>query len=79
MNFLPDFPEWKSHSDLERGRSAMVMEMKKRKVDLKKIGEMMCNTFPLWRKEIVEDEPLVAQVKERWPAMFKDQQVKCVF
>ncbi|XP_051243011.1 uncharacterized protein LOC127355816 [Dicentrarchus labrax] len=60
-------------------RSAMVMEMKKRKVDWKKIGEMMCNTFPLRRKEVVEDEPLVAQVKERWPALFRDQQIEAEF
>lgn len=40
---------------------------------------MMYNTFSLRRKEIVEDEPLVAQVKERWPALFSERQVKCIF
>lgn len=53
--------------------------MKKRKVDWRQIDEMMYNTFSLWRKEIVEDEPLVAQVKERWPALFSERQVKCIF
>lgn len=38
VNFLPDFPEGKVHSDLEMERSAMVMQMKKRKPDWKKIG-----------------------------------------
>lgn len=39
----------------------------------------MGNTFPLRRKEIVEDEPLVAQVMERWPALFREQEVKGVW
>lgn len=77
VNFLPDFLEVKAQSDLEIERYAMVCEMMKRKVDWKQIGEMMGNTFPLRRKEIVEDEPLVAQVKDRWPALFSERQVKC--
>ncbi|KAJ8353237.1 hypothetical protein SKAU_G00208040 [Synaphobranchus kaupii] len=79
VNFLPDFPEGKAQSDLEIERSAMVSEMKKRKVDWKQIGEMMSNTFPLRRKEIVEDEPLVTQVKDRWPALFSERQIEAEF
>lgn len=79
VNFLPDFPEGKTQSNLEMNRSAMAIEMKKRKVDWKQIDEMMNNTFPLRRKEIVEDEPLVAEVKERWPALFSERQVKGFF
>uniref|UniRef100_A0A667YYQ7 PB1 domain-containing protein n=1 Tax=Myripristis murdjan TaxID=586833 RepID=A0A667YYQ7_9TELE len=79
MNFLPDFPEGKTQSNLDQDRSAMVIEMKKRKADWKQIGKMMNNTFPLRRKEIVEEEPLVAQVKERWPALFSEQQVYAEF
>lgn len=65
VNFLPDFPEGKAQGDFDTERLAMVSEMKKRKVDWKQIGEMMSDTFALRRKEIVEDEPLVAQVKDR--------------
>uniref|UniRef100_A0A1A8I420 Si:dkeyp-2c8.3 n=1 Tax=Nothobranchius kuhntae TaxID=321403 RepID=A0A1A8I420_NOTKU len=36
-------------------------------------------TFPLRRKEIVENQPLVAEVKERWPALFKEQQIEAEF
>ncbi|XP_030000949.1 uncharacterized protein LOC115426860 [Sphaeramia orbicularis] len=60
-------------------RSAMAIEMKKGIVDWKQIGEMMTNTFPLRRKEIVEDEPLVAEVKERWPALFSERQIEAEF
>uniref|UniRef100_A0A1A7W621 Si:dkeyp-2c8.3 n=1 Tax=Iconisemion striatum TaxID=60296 RepID=A0A1A7W621_9TELE len=31
------------------------------------------------RKEIVENEPLVAEVKERWPDLFKEQQIEAEF
>ncbi|KAE8288311.1 hypothetical protein D5F01_LYC12176 [Larimichthys crocea] len=74
VNFLPDFPEGKTQSVLDKERLAMISEMKKRKVDWKQIGEMMSGTFALQRKEIVEDEPLVAQVKDRWPALFSERQ-----
>ncbi|XP_073343585.1 uncharacterized protein [Pagrus major] len=40
---------------------------------------MMSNTFPLRRKEIVEDEPLVEQVKDRWPALFVERQIEAEF
>ncbi|XP_028666317.1 sterile alpha motif domain-containing protein 3-like [Erpetoichthys calabaricus] len=76
VHFLPDFPEGKSQSCLDEERSAMVNEMKKGKVDWKKVNEMMKNTFSLRRKEIVEDEPLVADFKERWPALFCERQIE---
>ncbi|XP_034534575.1 uncharacterized protein LOC117809017 isoform X2 [Notolabrus celidotus] len=79
VNFLPDFPEGMIQSNLDMDRSAMAVEMKKRKVDWKQIGDMMNDTFPLRRKEIVEDEPLVAEVKERWPALFSEQQIVAEF
>lgn len=49
-------------------------EMKKKKADMKKIEEMMVSTFSLWRKQIVEEEPPVAEVKIKWPALFTEQQ-----
>ncbi|XP_072571901.1 uncharacterized protein [Paramormyrops kingsleyae] len=79
VNFLPGFPEGKTQHDLDIERSVLVSEMKKRKVDWRQIDEMMFNTFSLRRKEIVEDEPLVAQVKERWPALFSERQVEAEF
>lgn len=77
VNFLPDIPEGKTHRSLNEERTAMVTEMKKRKVDWQQIKEMMTSTFPIRRKEIVEDQPLVADIKARWPALFFERQVKC--
>ncbi|KAK5872939.1 hypothetical protein PBY51_013597 [Eleginops maclovinus] len=79
VNFLPDFPDGKAQCDLEMERSALVVEMKKRKIDWKQTGKMMTSTFPLRRKEIIEDEPFVGQVKERWPALFTEQQIEAEF
>ncbi|KAK0137977.1 hypothetical protein N1851_025785 [Merluccius polli] len=48
-------------------------EMKKKKADIKKVNEMMVSTFSLRQKQIVE-EPPVAEVKTKWPALFTDKQ-----
>ncbi|XP_057702201.1 uncharacterized protein LOC130921875 [Corythoichthys intestinalis] len=77
VNFVPDFAEGKTESNLEMDRSAMAIEMTKRKVDRQQTDDMMNNTFPLRRKEIVE--PLVAEVKERWPALFSERQIEAEF
>ena len=50
-------------------------ELKKKKAVMKKVNEMMVSTFSLRRKQIVE-EPPVAEVKTKWPALFTEQQVR---
>ncbi|KAG9278047.1 sterile alpha motif domain-containing protein 3-like [Astyanax mexicanus] len=79
VNFLPDVPEGKTQNVLEEERAAIVAEMKKKKVDWKKVTDMMASTFPLRRKEIVEEQPLVAEVKAKWPALFTDTQIEAEF
>ncbi|KAK1172509.1 hypothetical protein AOXY_G5105 [Acipenser oxyrinchus oxyrinchus] len=46
--------------------------MKKRSVN------NMDLTFSLRRKEIVEAEPLVSEVRERWPALFTEEQASII-
>lgn len=74
VNFLPDLPQRQTPYSLDEERTAMVAEMKK-KVDWKKIQAMMSTTFSLRRKEIVEEEPPVADIKAKWPALFSERQV----
>lgn len=74
-NFLPDVPQDKNEAVLEEERESMVVEMKKRKVDWNKMHMMMANTFSVRRKEIVENEPLVKEVKAKWPGLFFEKQV----
>lgn len=75
VNFLPDFPEGRTKDVLEQERLQIIAEMKKKKADVKKIEEMMASTFSLRRKQIVEEEPPVSEVKIKWPALFTEQQV----
>ncbi|XP_063752958.1 uncharacterized protein LOC134873357 [Eleginops maclovinus] len=76
VNFMPDIPEGKTKHSLDEERTAMLTEMKKRKVDWKQIQAMMTSTFSLRRKEIVEDEPLVSDIKDRWPSLFSERQIE---
>ncbi|CAL8342264.1 unnamed protein product [Arctogadus glacialis] len=78
VNFLPDFPEGRTQNVLEEERLAIMEEMKKKKADMKKVNEIMVSTFSLRRKQIVE-EPPVAEVKTKWPALFTEQQIKVEF
>lgn len=75
VNFLTDFPEGRTKDVLEEQRLQIIAEMKKKKADMKKIEEMMASTFSLRRKQIVEEEPPVSEVKIKWPALFTEQQV----
>ncbi|XP_059893073.1 uncharacterized protein LOC132446675 [Gadus macrocephalus] len=79
VNFLPDLPEGKTQRSLEDERTEMVTEMKKKKIDGQKRKEMMTSTFSLRRKQIVEDEPPVADVRARWPALFSERQIEAEF
>lgn len=72
VNFLPGFPEGKL--GFGRRKTSLGRDDDKKK-NWKLVDQMMANTFPLRRKEIVKDEPLVARVKERWPALFCERQV----
>ncbi|KAJ7992502.1 hypothetical protein DPEC_G00279340 [Dallia pectoralis] len=74
-NFLPGLPEGKTTTSLEGERNQMQEEMQKRSPDWVTVEAAMLSTFSLRRKEIVEDEPLVVDIKSRWPALFTDRQV----
>ncbi|KAK5618739.1 hypothetical protein CRENBAI_012654 [Crenichthys baileyi] len=67
-----------NHSDvsLEEERMALVEESQKRSKNIQLIRQKMELTFSLRRKEIVEMEPMVAEVMERWPALFTEAEIK---
>lgn len=74
VNFLSDLPLGKTPHSLDEERTAMVAEMKKKKVDWKKIQAMRSTAFSLRKKKIVEEEPPVADIKAKWPALFNKRQ-----
>ncbi|KAK7898367.1 hypothetical protein WMY93_019220 [Mugilogobius chulae] len=79
VNVLPGYSKGKNENDQEIERIALVNEVKKENIDWKLVDKMMDNTYSLRRKEIVTDEPLVAHVQERWPALFFVHQVELEF
>ncbi|XP_060776194.1 uncharacterized protein LOC132885495 isoform X1 [Neoarius graeffei] len=64
---------------MEKDREALTAEMEKRSPNMTFINDAMDRTFPLRRKEIVDQEPGVDLVKRRWPALFMEYQVNCEF
>lgn len=74
-NFLPDFPLGQDASTLESSRQLLENEMKKRFPNAAHVNQLMSQTFSLRRKEIAEEQPSVKRMLERWPALFRKQQV----
>lgn len=74
-NFLPDFPQSKDASTLEWSRQLLENEMKKRFSNAVYVNQLMNQTFSLRCKEIVEEQPSVKRMLERWTALFRKQQV----
>ncbi|XP_060780626.1 uncharacterized protein LOC132888593 [Neoarius graeffei] len=79
VHFLPDQPAGQTQDAMEKDREALTAEMEKRSPNMTFINDAMDRTFPLRRKEIVDQEPGVDLVKRRWPALFMEYQVNCEF
>lgn len=75
VNYLPDFPEGQDDSSLEDARQRMVEEMKKKTPNRVLIKQKMDLTFALRRNEVVNDQPAIIQICQRWPALFTEHQV----
>jgi len=79
VHFLPDHPEGQTDESLEEERLAMFEETKKKRMDSTLIRQKMEATFSLRRKEVVEVEPLVEEIRERWPALFYEDEVSDLY
>ena len=75
LNYLPNFPEGFDQSSLEGSRKVLADEMQKRDPNGKLVKKMMDLTFALRRKEVVDSEPAIRTMMERWPALFTEDQV----
>ncbi|KAL0984159.1 hypothetical protein UPYG_G00137860 [Umbra pygmaea] len=74
VNFLPGHPEGQNDDTLEAERLAMVDEMKKKKRNNTLVKDKMNLTFSL-RRKVVEVQPLVSDVQERWPVLFMEDEI----
>ncbi|KAL2083749.1 hypothetical protein ACEWY4_021522 [Coilia grayii] len=79
VNHVPDHPESYTEEDLEDLRSLLVEAMTKKNKDMEFIRDKMDITFSLRRKEVVEVEPMVTDVLERWPGLFLEEQARHIF
>ena len=86
VNYCPDPPEGQCLENMEEKREIMKAEMQKKDPDHQLLEGLMAATFSQRRKEIVGDEPPIAEVISRWPALFDERQVittlyvmKCYF
>ncbi|XP_076855211.1 uncharacterized protein LOC143510083 [Brachyhypopomus gauderio] len=57
----------------------MVLEMQKKNPYLQLLDELMTLTFSQRRQEIIGDEPLIAEVFNRWPGFFTERQIQVEF
>lgn len=76
VNHVPDYPDHHDDDILEVERLALVDEFKKTRRNMAEIRQKMELTFSLRRREIVEMQPMVSEIKERWPALFSLEEVR---
>lgn len=74
VNFCPDYPPGETKESLEEERKALLLEGKKKNND-QLIKRKMEKTFAYRRQEIIKDMPFIAEVKNRWPALFSETEV----
>lgn len=75
VNYLPAHPTGESQETLEKERLQLICEITK-KNNAKIIADKMNKTFSSRRVEVVSLCPSVIVLKERWPALFTEAQVR---
>ncbi|XP_056336527.1 uncharacterized protein LOC130247306 isoform X3 [Danio aesculapii] len=79
INFLPDNHVGLDDATLEQEREQLELEVKRKNMYMTILKTKMETTFPLRRKEIITEQPLVHMVKNRWPGLFLQEQVCAEF
>ncbi|KAK0130576.1 hypothetical protein N1851_035191 [Merluccius polli] len=77
-NHVPSYPAGETADNLELERQVLLKEVKKRN-NGRIIREKMAKTFALRRQEIVEKQPRVEELQERWPAIFQEEEINAEF
>lgn len=70
INHVPDHLDHHNDDSLEDERRALADNFNRKNKNVALIRQKMELTFSLRRKEIIELEPMVSEVMERWPALF---------
>ena len=77
INYLPNYPAGESKESLEAQRNELSSEFQKLSAerDGALIFLLMQQAFALRRKEIINPSQPIAELKERWPALFCEVKV----
>ncbi|XP_056619587.1 uncharacterized protein LOC130433854 [Triplophysa dalaica] len=75
VNYLPQYPPGENQDSLEQERVLLLTEVKKKNNTIV-VKDKMSRTFALRRHEVIELCPSVAEIKDRWPALFDVLQFK---
>ncbi|KAJ8048420.1 hypothetical protein HOLleu_00732 [Holothuria leucospilota] len=78
VNYLPDFPQNETETTMEAERIALLSEVNKKNNEVV-INSKMSKTFAQRRKEVVFEKPMASDFKDRWPALFTENQVRSKF
>ncbi|TKS64894.1 hypothetical protein D9C73_027686 [Collichthys lucidus] len=74
VNYCPQHPKGETTDTLENERIALLSEIKKRNNDYV-VALKMEKTFSYRRQEVLQGQPLVADFKSRWPALFTQKEI----
>ncbi|XP_067364136.1 sterile alpha motif domain-containing protein 3-like [Channa argus] len=74
VNYCPEHPKGETTESLEQERIAMQSEFKKKNNDTIET-EKMEKTFSYRRQEVLQGQPMIADFKSRWPALFTAKEI----
>lgn len=73
VNYCPAHPQGETEETLEEVRKTLLIEVKKKNNE-KNVRMLMDKSFSIRRHEVIK-EPLIADFKIRWPALFRTEEV----
>ncbi|XP_058632695.1 sterile alpha motif domain-containing protein 3-like isoform X1 [Onychostoma macrolepis] len=77
VNYCPSHPQGETDETLEAVRQTLLTEVKKKNNE-KNVRMLMDKSFSIRRHEVIK-EPLIADFKTRWPALFRKEEVCAEF
>ncbi|KAJ4947587.1 hypothetical protein JOQ06_009622 [Pogonophryne albipinna] len=77
-NFYPSFPTGANLESLEKERLELLTDIRIRNNN-RVIADKMAHTFAYRRQEVVNQEPRIKDLKDRWPALFQHKEINAEF
>ncbi|XP_070404996.1 uncharacterized protein [Nothobranchius furzeri] len=77
-NFYPSFPTGETLDSMEKVRLELLTEIGIRDNEMI-IADKMANTFAYRRHEVVNQEPSIQELNNRWPALFTQKEINTEF